>query len=333
MTANETWLTRNVLLLALGIAVFTLGYRGFMDETHDASITADVTTPVTEEAIGALVDEAVPGQTEGGPSTPGNNTDDPYATDDHPSLEGDAMAGRLTEAVAEQRSDVIDSTTPDGLTEPDSDLGTGVLRFVYFIEADESTDPEAIALIDQQAVELQQFWYDQFGGTFHLPVGGVDVVYGQHPAQWYDEEPNGDDPRWYRLMNIRAEVRAGLGLQPGDDVRMVAYPSARIDGRVGANRYGGAWMDGDDLTCVSGEVETIPYSLDYPASCLATVAHELGHVYGLGHLGEDADCMQFGFYTYVIGNDRCSFSAENREMVVSDPNNSGWLDAKPGDRR
>ncbi len=339
MTANETWQTRNVLLLAFGVAIFMVGYRGFMDTkqttTFDMADTADtaISAPATAEAIGALVDEAVPGLAEQQSSNPTADTHDPYVTGDHPSLHNDAIAGRLTESVAEQRSDVIGSAGPDALTAPDAGHPSGVLRFVYFVEADEGMDPEAVALIETQAIELQRFWYDQFGGTFHLSVEGVDVVYAQHPARWYDEEPNGDDPRWYRLMNIRAEVRAELKILAGDDVRMVTYPSARIDGRVGANRYGGAWMDGDDLTCVSGGVETIPYSPDYPAGCLATVAHELGHVYGLGHLGEDADCMQFGFYTYIIGTGRCSFSAENRDLVVSDPRNDGWLDAEPGDRR
>ena len=209
--------------------------------------------------------------------------------------------------------------------------GTPVLRFVLFVEADEEYDPDSIALIGQQALALQHFWYDQFGGTF--VVGReVTVIYGDHPARWYDDTAIGDDPRWYRLTNIRDEVRAKLGIDPDDPgSRFVVYPSARIDGRVGANRYAGAVMDGDDIACVSGAVATTPYSADYPANCLATVAHELGHVFGLTHAGPDEDCMQFGFYQYVSQAALCQFSADNRSLVINDPANAGWLDARPGD--
>ena len=325
MVADETWQPKNVLMLTLGLVMFMVGYRVYIDTSTDDTdtVTTDSTALATDQEIATMVDEA----------SPEDAVANPFAPADRSSPDGEVVAGHLSEARPEPPGDLVDSTTPAGPTDPDAVLGTGVLRFIYFVESDQVADPDAVALIERQAVELQQFWYDQFGGTFYLPADGVDVIYGEHPAQWYNGEPNGDDPRWFRLMNIRDEVRAHLGILPGDDVRIVAYPSARIDGRVGANRYGGAWMDGDDLACVTGQVETIPYSLDYPASCLATVAHELGHVYGLGHLGEDEDCMQFGFYRYVSGEQLCSFAAENRSLVVADPHNQGWLDAQPGDRR
>jgi hypothetical protein len=62
------------------------------------------------------------------------------------------------------------------------------------------------------------------------------------------------------------------------------------------------------------------------------VAHELGHIFGLTHGGPDDDCMQFGFYRYVNQATTCQFSAENRSIIINDPQNQGWLSAKPGDR-
>jgi hypothetical protein len=224
----------------------------------------------------------------------------------------------------------------EGLTETGNTgsaaTATNVMRFVYFVEQDRELDPAAVASIEQQAIDLQAFWYEQFGGTFYLANDIVTVIEGDQVASWYDTTPNGEDPRWYRLMNVRAEVRAKLDLEPDDDVRIVGYPTTRIDGRVGANRYADAWMDGDDIACIDSDVATTPYSPDYPANCLSTVAHELGHVYGLGHQGDEDDCMQFGFYLYVNGSGACSFSTENRDLVINDPINAGWLAAEPGDR-
>lgn len=238
------------------------------------------------------------------------------------------------DALPPEAPPALDPSGPSAVASGPSAVASGapVLRFVYFVEADEEYDPESLGLISQQSLALQHFWYDQFGGTF-VAARDVTVIYGDHPASWYDTTPVGDDPRWYRLTNIRDEVRVKLGIDPEDpSARFVVYPNARIDGRVGANRYAGAVMDGDDIACISGSVDTTPYSADYPANCLATVAHELGHVFGLTHAGPDDDCMQFGFYQYVNQVSLCQFSAENRSLVINDPANAGWLGAKPGDQ-
>lgn len=293
--------------------------RSLVDEAPSGPhrSTVDGTSQRTASEVGALAPPVAPGAD---PAEPGGNP------------------SGLTPS---------NSPTPAPPTGSDPRTPDGVVHFVYFVEADEVYDPLAVELIEQQAAALQQFWYDQFAGTFYLPADGVAVVYGNQVASWYDTTPNGGDPRWYRLMNIRAEVRTKLGIEAGDQVRLVTYPSARIDGRVGANRYGGAWMDGDDITCISGDILTVPYTGEYPADCLTTVAHELGHVYGLGHQGVDEDCMQFGFYLYMRdefvqheahadgagAHGHCGFAPENRDLIMTDPLNQAWLQAVPGQRR
>ena len=201
----------------------------------------------------------------------------------------------------------------------------GIVFFVYFIEADQTPHPNAVARIEQQAIALQHYWHQQFGGTFRLNDPVVTVIEGAHPAHWYDMTPNGTNMRWYRLNNMRDEVRRILDVAPNETIRMVTYPAAQIDGRVGANRYGGAWMDGDDVSCIEANSPTVPYSSEYPAHCLATVIHELGHVYGLDHQGPDTDCMQLGFYSYTLPGQLCTFSNDNVAQIQADPNNTGWL--------
>lgn len=335
-----------LVVLAIGIAVVAI-YQFVPESELDGSLDAISSSDVIGRGSGEPLGTPELGRAvDTGPSKIGSESD---AIDLGADSDGQAPAGPQLDdprfgqpaggGPAPRRDDRPeprpgDDIRPEGL--PDSRQSDGqpsVLRLVYFVEADREFDPEAVAAIEKQAELLQEYWFEQFGGTFRLPAGGVDVVYGDHPSTWYDVTPAGDDDRWNRLTNIRDEVGRKLRLTDGSNAdRVLTYPDARIDGRVGANRYEGAWLDGDDISCVTGIVETTPYTVDYPAGCLATVAHELGHVYGLGHAGPDEDCMQFGFYHYASGEALCEFSTENRKLVQADPRNEGWLDAKPGDR-
>lgn len=230
-------------------------------------------------------------------------------------------------------------TSGAGSTDTDTDTGDGrdaddgggapsgkVVRFVYFVEAGETMREEVRRAIEGQAVDLQRYWYQQFGGTFQLDDPVVTVIEGDNDAAWYDTTPDGihTDPRWYRLGNISTEVRSKLGTV---DSRFVTYPATTVaEPRVGVN-FGGAWMDGDDALCILGETSSFPYPDGNDAHCLGHVAHELGHVFGLDHVGPADDCMQFGFYDAEV---LCRFSADNRDAVRNDPANVGWLDVDLG---
>jgi hypothetical protein len=211
--------------------------------------------------------------------------------------------------------------------------GGKVVHFVYFVEADQLFTESQSQDIHDQALAFQQYWYEQLGVTFFLNEPVVDVVMADHDSAWYIETPDGihGDDRWYRLGNIKTEVYNKLGIQDFDPQhRVVNYPIVRSDGRVGAN-FGGAWMDGDDMTCMSGATGTYPYDDNNPAHCLGHAAHEFGHILGLDHEGPDTDCMQFGFYNGTGGSGMCDFSPDNVAKILADPDNAGWFGAVPGD--
>jgi hypothetical protein len=193
------------------------------------------------------------------------------------------------------------------------------VRFIYFIEKGERYDQKDYDAIKKQAFIFQKYWNDQFGGTFYLTKHVVDVVLGDHDADWYVGDINGDN-RWTRYYRIRGEVREKIE----NHARVIVYPKAIRDGYVGANPDS-AILDGDNIACIYNRDGKNTTSTG--AHCLGHVAHEFGHSYGLGHVGETKrDCMRYGLYDKDAV---CSFSQENRTAVVNNVLNSGWLDASP----
>jgi len=214
---------------------------------------------------------------------------------------------------------------------PSGCKGEKVVHFVYFVEGDQTFDEDQRKDIEKQAFAFQNYWFQQLGVTFYLNEPVVDVIEGDQPASWYLNNPDGihSDSRWYRLGNMKNEVYRKLGIRNFDpNHRVVNYPTTRHDGRVGGN-FGGAWMDGDDMTCIATNGVNFPYNDGNSAHCLGHVAHEFGHVLGLDHEGPQNDCMQFGFYVSP-GGAMCNFSAANIAKIKSDADNAGWLEAMPG---
>lgn len=207
-----------------------------------------------------------------------------------------------------------------------------VVHFTYFVESDATFSESQRADIEKQAFAFQKYWFDQLGVTFYLSHPVVTVIQADHDADWYLTTPDGihgSDERWYRLGNVSTEVREKLDIMNNPNRRVVNYPTSRHDGRVGAN-FGGAWMDGDDLTCLANGGFNYPYDDANSAHCTGHVAHEFGHILGLDHEGPSDDCMQFGFYTNDA-DDLCSFSDANVDKILANPNNQGWFDAMPGE--
>lgn len=265
-------------------------------------------------------------------------TEEADATSDSPNENESDTKKKKNKGSPESSQNPTDEpeTAPDQdeTAQPNTEACTAekVVRFVYFVEKDAAFDERKKKDIEAQALKLQQFWYDQLGKTFFLSDPIVNVVEGKQNSSWYIATPDQihDDNRWYRLGNIKTEVYDKLGIVDFDpNTRVVNYVTTRSDGKVGAN-FGGAWMDGDDLTCMPSGV-TYPFPDQVAAHCLGHVAHELGHVFGLGHKGAPEDCMQFGFYNNTNGTEMCGFGQDNVNEMLALEANKGWLEAKPGD--
>lgn len=201
---------------------------------------------------------------------------------------------------------------------------------VLFVEKDQRYQTKHVRAVEQQLRNLQTKWYNEFGGTFALANPIVSVIRGDQNTNYYINTPDGihGEQRWYRLGNIKNEVYRKLGIRNFDEHRrVVSYPIATSDGKVGGN-FGGAWMDGDDLACILGERQSFPFRPGTAAHCLGHLAHEFGHVFGLQHTGPQSDCMQQGFYTSELRRDTCRFSNANRNSVRK--TQSKWLTQMPG---
>lgn len=282
-----------------------------------------------DDASGSVGD----GSGGGGPAT--DTDDDGHGDGDDSGTGDDATPGGKTGTGDPTATDGGSTGGSDGSSGGTDCQGGKVVHFVYFVEADQPYMESQRDDIETQAYAFQQYWYEQLGVTFYLSEPVVDVIEADHDGQWYVDTPDGihGDSRWYRLGNVKNEVHAELGIRDFDpDHRVVSYPTSRHDGRVGAN-FGGAWMDGDDLTCMSGQAGGVnwPYEGGTSAHCLGHVAHEFGHVLGLQHEGPDTDCMQFGFYNDSGGSGMCSFSMDNVAKILAEPDNDGWFEALPGD--
>jgi hypothetical protein len=208
------------------------------------------------------------------------------------------------------------------------------VRFVYFLERGVTYDPSHHDALVAQAVALQAFWYEQFGATFTLGAPIVEVVEGVHDVDWYVTTPNRkvEEPFW-RGQNVWDEVRRSLGLVANDKgTRAVVFPHSGPDGQIGVFDHiegygaGAAVMDVDDIWCAAGEAPTEPYP-GAEANCLALIAHELGHVFGLEHEGPLEGCMQYGFYDR---DSMCEFTDADRARVLESPH-AAVLGPLPGE--
>ena len=184
---------------------------------------------------------------------------------------------------------------------PQESVSQDIVRLIYFLPSDRAAQPDITEKLDKLIKEVQQFYADQmeqhgFGKkTFTLGKNEdgsakVYLVEGQYTDRYYLKETS---------QKIRKEINAKF--DPSKDVQLVIVDisSERINNRR------------ENITGVGG---ITPFGLDYkkdlwgaragramvPASGddgfnWETIAHELGHAFGLKHDFRDASyLMSYG---------------------------------------
>ena len=198
---------------------------------------------------------------------------------------------------------------------PQESVSQDVVRLIYFLPSDRAAQPDITEKLDKLIKEVQQFYANQMEQhglgkktfTFEKNEDGRAKVYlveGQYTDWYYLKETS---------QRIRKEINAKF--DPSKDVQLIIadISSERINNRR------------ENVTGVGG---ITPFGLDYkkdlwgaqagdamvPASGddgfnWETIAHELGHAFGLKHDFRDAS------YLMSYGRDRKQLSEGSAEWL------------------
>ena len=172
---------------------------------------------------------------------------------------------------------------------PQESVFQDIVRLIYFLPSDRAPQPDITEKLDKLVKEVQQFYADQiehhgFGRktfTFEKNEDGSAKVYlveGQYPDRYYLKETAG---------KIRKEINAKF--DPSKDVQLIIadISSERINNRrENATGVGGITPFGldykKDLWGARAGSAMVPASGDDGFNW-ETIAHELGHAFGLKH--------------------------------------------------
>lgn len=207
---------------------------------------------------------------------------------------------------------VVDGGAPDtgGTATP----GQKTLRVFWVVPTDVAFDQKYVDGIGKVVLEAQKYYLAELGKTFKLNDPIVEVVTGEHPANWYRTTAIGGDSTWYTVENMQAELKRRFSLnEPDSRWKIVAEISA--DGSGGG---GNGWvtLTKHDADGAAGN-RTEPMSRWYGG-----MVHEMGHMFTLPDSSStDGTPMSASFYDYP----NCHFSAAQKNTILNASQNSGFL--------
>jgi hypothetical protein len=200
---------------------------------------------------------------------------------------------------------------------PSNSGGTGpalkTVRVFWLKPTDVAFDqryPDGIANVMR---ESQRYYLQELGKTFKLNNTVVEVVNGEHNAQWYvtnNCNMNGDR-YWCVVFNMQEELRRRFGLaNPDNRWLVVGEISAEDVGHSGGGASPG-WVllsghDADGGAGING-----PMNRWYGG-----MVHELGHAFGLpDSTSTDGTPMSASFYNYP----NTHFSQAQKNAILNGP--------------
>jgi hypothetical protein len=164
--------------------------------------------------------------------------------------------------------------------------------------------------------EVQRFYFQEIGQTFHLNDPIVEVCTGDHNRNWYETDTSiTTDPYWISVYNGAAELKRKYGLQDYDP-RWVIIEEISAEGNGAGGGGGGHWVllskhDVDGAAGINGAM----------GRWYGGMAHEMGHAFGLpDSTYTDGTPMSASFYDYP----NCHFTQSQKDGMLNASLNAGF---------
>ena len=199
------------------------------------------------------------------------------------------------------------------------------VRVVWLKPTDVSYSQEIVDSITSAAESVRKWWAQHNDGlTFTLNNPVVEVINGDHNADWYVNTPAGPwGSDWYWWSNARQEVRDKLGTQNQWDpnYRIFIYVSCtKPPNGSGAANYGYAVVDNQDINGLLGQShEPVP-------RWHGGFAHELGHCFDLPDHTTAPSVMSASLYNYP----NCTFIDSDKNTLATSSRCTGFFEGLQG---
>ena len=192
---------------------------------------------------------------------------------------------------------------------------TLTVRVFWLIPSDVAYDQKIYDGMVNVMRESQRYYQQELGKTFTLNNPVVEVVAGDHPANWYETNQIGGagNSHWWTTQNMQAELMRKYNLSaPDPRWKIVGYISAVGNGGGGSNWVILPKHDADGAGGYGGAM----------GRWYGGMVHELGHAFGLpDSTATDGTPMSASFYDYP----NCHFSAAQKNSLLTLSQNNGFL--------
>lgn len=193
------------------------------------------------------------------------------------------------------------------------------VRVFWLIPSDVAYDQRIYDGMGNVMREAQRYYQQELGVTFRLNNPIVEVVNGDHPANWYETNQIGgpNNSHWWTTQNMQDELRRKFNLgAPDPRWKIVGYISAVGNGGGGSNWVILPKHDADGAGGYGGAM----------GRWYGGMVHELGHAFTLPDAtSTDGTPMSASFYSYP----NTHFNATQKNQLLTHSANNGFWYSTP----